>query len=96
MNAPHRFVPKSDEVTGQFLHANYLYTEGLYLDLYGRLDEDGYCVESIAVAGTKVDISALFQGRQLLNMSYWLDLKDGGAAQRECAEQHRREATRPN
>lgn len=92
MNAPLRIAEQSTQVTGQLLHTNYMYDGELYLDLYGYHDEDGFTVESIAVAGTTVDISTLFRGRQLQNMGYWLDLKDGGCAQRECAEQHRRDA----
>lgn len=94
MNAPLRIIPQCAQVTGQLLHANFMHSEDLYLDLYGSHDEDGFSVESIAVAGTTVDISVLFRGRQMTNMGYWLDLKDGGFAQRECAEQHRRDAAR--
>lgn len=94
MSAPLRIVPQSNQVTGTLLHANFMFDEGLYLDLYGTpaTDDDGYEVESIAVAGTTVEIGQLFRGRQMLNMSYWLDLHKGNAAQRDWADRYRQEA----
>lgn len=82
------------QVTGTLLHAGYQYDDGLVIDLYGEepTEDDGYNVTSIAVSGTTVEIGQLFRDRQLLNMGYWLDLKDGGAVQREWAERHRHHA----
>lgn len=65
------------QVTGQLLYAGYAYDEGLMLDLYGLVDDDGYYVESIAVACTTVEIAQLFNARQIENMGMWLALKDG-------------------
>lgn len=80
-----------NEVSGTLLHSGYAYDEGLALDLYGSIGDDGeHEVESIAVAGTKVNIGQLFSSRQLVNMGYWLDLKDGGAEQIIGAERYRR------
>lgn len=78
-------------VSGNLLHSGYAYDEGLALDLYGSIGDDGeHEVESIAVAGTKVNIGQLFSSRQLVNMSYWLDLKDSGPKYQEGAERYRR------
>lgn len=77
-------------VSGNLLHSGYAYDEGLALDLYGSIGDDGeHEVESIAVAGTKVEIGQLFSSRQLMNMGYWLDLKDGNAMQKECATRYK-------
>lgn len=86
-------APEMHQVHGQLLHVGYEYDEGLLLDLYGSVDEDGCHVESIAVTGTTIEISQLFRGRQMENMSLWLSLKDGGPAQREWAERHRQHAS---
>lgn len=81
------------EVSGTLLHAGYAYDEGLALDLYGSIGDDGeHEVESIAVAGTKVEIGQLFSSRQLANMGYWIDLKDGNAINKEWAERFKHTA----
>ena len=81
------------QVTGTLLHAGYQYDDGLVLDLYGHNEEGRHNVESIAVTGTTVEIGQLFRYRQIENMGYWLDLKDGATpAQREWAERYRHHA----
>jgi len=92
MNAPIAAKHVMQQVSGTLLHAGYQYDDGLVLDLYGYKDEDGHQVESIAVAGTTVEIVQLFRPRQMTNMGHWLDLKDGSAAQRVWAERYKQHA----
>ena len=80
------------QVAGSLLFVGYEYDEGLQLDLYGQIDEEGHHVESVAVSGSTVEIAQLFNSRQLEHMSQWLDLKDGNPVQREWAERHRHHA----
>lgn len=84
--------PNVHQVTGALLYAGYQYDDGLLLDLYGSVDDEGHHVESVAVSDTKVEIAQLFTSRQLENMARWLDLKDGSPTQREWAERHRHHA----
>lgn len=76
------------QVTGTLLYAGYAYAEGLMLDLYGSVDDDGYHVESIAVADTTVEIAQLFSSRQTEHVGMWLALKDGSHSQREWADRN--------
>lgn len=84
------------QVTGQLLYAGYAYDDGLMLDLYGSVDDEGYHVDSIAVAGTTVEIAQLFNARQTEHMGMWLALKDGSPAQREWADRHKHHAAAYN
>lgn len=46
----------------------------LYLDLYGTPDDDNGCsVEAVALAGARVDISALFEQPELIKMGWAAD-----------------------
>lgn len=80
------------QVAGHLLYAGYEYDDDLILDLYGSVDEDGYHVESVAIAGSTVEIAQLFHGRQMEHMGLWLALKDGNPTQREWADRHKHHA----
>ena len=56
----------------QLLHVGYDHMD-LLLDLYGTRDEDGYCVETVALTGQKIDLCELFSGCQLEQMGTWCD-----------------------
>ena len=42
----------------------------LHIDLYGEFDSDGYNVTSVALAGSKVDISELFSSKDFDRLSW--------------------------
>lgn len=77
------------QVSRQLLYAGYEYDEGLALDFYGTVDDEGYHVESVAVGGTTVEIAQLFHGRQMEHIGLWLALKDGNPTQRGWANRHK-------
>lgn len=58
--------------TTRLLYVGYSHMN-LLLDLYGTFDEDGYCVETVALTGQKIDLCELFSGCQLEQMGTWCD-----------------------
>ena len=82
-------VQKPIQITGTCFYAGYAYDEGLMLDLCGSVDDDGYHVESIAVAGITVEIAQLLNARQSEHMGMWLALKDGSPAQLGWSDRHK-------
>lgn len=72
-------------VSGQLLYAGYQYDDGLALDLYGSVDDGEHGVESVAVAGTNVEIGQLFSARKLELFGLWLDVNKNPAAAQVAA-----------
>ena len=59
----------------------------LYVDLYGEFDSDGYNVTSVALAGSKTDISELFSNKDFDRLSWKCEayLPSWNQAQRDRA-----------
>ncbi|MBQ5963177.1 hypothetical protein [Massilia sp. ZL223] len=83
-NANHEQPKPTGRLLTSYMH------HGLKLDLYGELDEDGYEVNDITLAGSKVSLFELVSADFLESLSLTLDLTQPSAAQlrrQSCAEQ---------
>lgn len=59
----------------QLLHSNYLFGEGLELDLYGEPADEfgGAVVTEIMLPGSNINLIELFTAKQTEDMGHWLD-----------------------
>lgn len=80
---------------GQLLLANHQHDDDLAFDLYGSHSrDDGFCVETVMIAGTQHNVTTLLSGRQLERLGQFLDMKDDVTpAGRDWAARHRSAAT---
>lgn len=60
-------------ITGKLLYRGYQFDSALTLDLYGEIDEDGYAVRDVTLAGSSIGLGQIVDDGHLEDMGHWLD-----------------------